>query len=458
MANPLKSILFFAVLNLVAQPGFCLPSLGWNEAIFFYREPKSSFSSGQAPLRDLERSIRKSDLDFVFQVQWNNRSFRVNANQVLRDVQTSTWLRTKGSAIIYESPQLESLKILTLKANTSLRVLSVLNHWASVYDGQSVGWIPFHHTTTVREDPGAFVALIDTYIRTRPQQGAPIFSTAAKGSRWIPQQIMEDWLEIQWEGQHAYLDLAHLAHRVDFSNWAYHQSRGWIRVKERFGGVLTSTSNEKFPLKEFHAFETDPKKALITESISEGPQLRSRVLLENISASRWIMSYLDGHGEVWWKRELFKDPTRNQNKDFLDFEKIIKKDLFSLSFGGGGSQNHSVSGLASSHGVYRTHDGQSWEKLKEFGEENLPVCIHPDGIWFVGSSRSFDQGQSFEPFLRWDLVAEIIQSELRRPPLFLKLSRISALKGSQLEITIETGYRQIRLRGHTLGQFWNIVR
>lgn len=470
MPNPLKSILFLPLFTCLPQAGWGLSSLGWNDAVFFYRTPSSTFPSGQASLRDLKRMERKSDLDFVYRVHWNNKAYLANASQILRDIQTSTWVRTKSTTALYESPQLDSNKLTILIPNTSLRVLNVMNHWAAVYDGHIVGWIPFHHTNTVREDPGLFVALIDTYIRSLPQQGAPILSTAAKGSRWIPQQIMEDWLEVQWEGQRAYLDLAHLAHRIDFSNWAYHRTQGWMRMGSRSAGIVTSDSQEKFWLKDFNAFETDPKKALMTDSLTDGPQLRSRVLLENISAVRWVMSYVEGHGDVWWKNEIFKDPVKNQNKNRMNFEDLLKKDLFSLSFVGSKSpklQKNStvvpqgaspISGLASSHGVFKTNDGQYWERMSEFGEENLPVCIHPDGIWFVGSFRSFDQGQTFEPFLRWDLLAEIIQNELKRPALYLKLSRITALKGSQLEIVIETGYRPVHLRGHTLGQFWNISK
>ena len=471
MPNPLKLILFSHLFAFLPQTGWSISSLGWNDAVLFYRAPNSTFPSGQASLRDLERSERKSDLDFVYRVHWNQKVYLANANQILRDIQTSTWLRTKSMTALYESPQLNSTKLTTLAPNTSLRIVNVLNHWASVYDGHMIGWIPFHHTNTVREDPGLFVPLIDTYIRSLPQQGAPILSTAAKGSRWIPQQIMEDWLEVQWEGQRAYLDLAHLAHRIDFSSWAYHRTQGWIRLGSRSSGTIISDSQEKFWLKDFSAFEIDPKKALMTDSMTNGPQLRSRVTLESISAVRWVMSSIDGHGDVWWKREIFKEPpVRNLEKEHLSFEDILKKDLFSLSFVSGnslrGQKNSSgisqrsspISGLASSHGVFKTKDGQRWDRINEFGDENLPVCIHPDGIWFVGSFRSFDQGQTFEPFLRWDLLAEIIQNELKRPALYLKLSRIIALKGSQLEIVIETGFRPVHLRGHTLGQFWNISK
>lgn len=438
-------------------------SQGWSDAVFFYRSPQSIFPSGQAPRRELEFREQKNILDLSFGIRWNESSFRVNAEQILRDLQTSTWVKTRTQVDLGENPQQESQIIKTLSSQTSLRVLNVLNHWASVFDGQHQGWIPLHHLTQVREDRGLFVALLDSYLRSVPQQGAPILSTARKGSRWLPVRILDEWLEVSWEGQKAYLDLAHLAHRIDFSIWAYHQELGWLQVSSRASGVVYGVNRDKYLLKDFIAFETDPKKAIMIDSIPQGPQLRSRVQLESVNAVRWTQSQLPGHGEVWWKTELSPVSSKKSTLTF-SFQELIKKSIYSLSFVGGtpspkaGEPPLPLHGLAASQGVFRTHDGRTWEKIEEFENENLPVCIHPEGVWFVGSFRSFDQGMTFEPFLRWDLVAELVQSELHRPPLYLRLTKIKALSFSQLELQIDTGFRKVRLRGHTLGQSWQIAK
>lgn len=385
--------------------------------------------------------------------------------QLLRDVQTSSWVRSKGVSALYENPQFESRRIIDLKPQTPLRIIEVLNHWASVYDGKTRGWIPLHHINTAREDFGVFIPVIDTFLRSKPAQGSSTFSKALKGSRWAAVHVLDDWLEVQWKGQKAFIDLAHVAHRADMARWAYHKKLGWIKIKDRISGSIYSDTNKRFPLREFTAFDTDPKRAIMLASLNAGPKVRSRVTLESVSAIRWMMSRLKDHGEVWWKRDVIGALARTQNiSESIEHSQLMKRSIYSLSFFHDQKPSPVVArskaptfGLVSSRGVYRTINGQTWEKIPDFGDKNLPVCIHPDGIWFVGESRSFDQGQSFEPYLRWDLIAQEIQKELHRPPLYLKLLKISSMKASQLEISIDTGYGTLRLQGHTLGQYWRIV-
>lgn len=168
---------------------------------FFYRSPQSISPQVEAPRRDFEVRKQKNNLEFSFGIRWNESSSGECKNKFCATCKLPPGVKPKPSDLTGKPlARISNCKNPEL-SQTSLRVLNVLNHWASVYDGQHQGWIPLHHLTQVREDRGLFVALLDSYLRSVPQQGAPILSTARKGSRWLPVRILDEWLEVSWEGQ-----------------------------------------------------------------------------------------------------------------------------------------------------------------------------------------------------------------------------------------------------------------
>lgn len=115
-------------------------------------------------------------------------------------------------------------------------------------------------------------------------------------------------------------------------------------------------------------------------------------------------------------------------------------------------------GLAASQGVFRTHNSEPGKKLR-IRMRIFPSAFIPKESG-LSKARSFDQGMTFEPFLRWDLVAELVQSQLHRPPLYMQLTKIKALSSSQLELQIDTGFRKVHFAGtfrSSLGKFQNEV-
>lgn len=424
----------------------------WNEATLFYRSPQSAFPSGQVSRKDLEKNLVRSDLEVSYNILWNQKKWKLNPDQILRDIQTSSWVRTKNPIFLFSAASDSSHRIKELREKTNLTVIKTLRHWAMVFDGDHVGWVPFHHLESVSEDFGIFVALTDTFIRPEPSARSGILTTAARGSRWKAVKIVGDWLEIHWDGHRGYLDLSHLGHRSDFATWAFDKT--WHPVLYRIGGQLVVGPNaEKVPLSDFKAFVTTPLRALMTETLHQGPVLRSRVQIESLSAIRWAQSFVEGHGSVWWKIEFNSSPAEMESH-WVDLKDLLKNKIYSISMDG----YESTQGLISSDGVYRSRPGQKWEKIEEFGNENLPVCVHPGGAWYVGSFRSFDNGENFEPYLRWDLITELMQSQLQRPPLFLKILKIEPKMKSFVQVTLDTGYKVLKIRGHIRGDSWQLVR
>lgn len=251
-----------------------------------------------------------------------------------------------------------------------------------------------------------------------------------------------------------FVDINHFVSRADFSNLAYVQGKSWIPITHRNGSKVASTQREEIELQNVLGFVTTPNRGIVIRpNASWGPQLMSRVEIVKPEPEMWAVSRLDGHGEVWWKRTS-ATIERTPAAANMATEELLKKEIYSIAF----ENKNSVRGIVSSEGIYRTEDGLSWTAIPQFGKQNYPVYIHPNGTWFVGSYKSTNNGKSFEPFIRWDKIAEAIEVALHRNPKLLRLTQIEAMPDSQVMISVDTGSSKIKLRSSIDNSNWKVIR
>jgi hypothetical protein len=197
---------------------------------------------------------------------------------------------------------------------------------------------------------------------------------------------------------------------------------------------------------------------VITKKVdATGPSVRSRVEITNNGAHIWNLSLLDGHGPVWWQSgssESAKSNAAIQNGLQITTEALLKREVHSVAF----ASSKSLKGLASAGGIFRTEDGKNWTQLPMFEDKNYPVSIHPEGVWFVGSYRSFDEGKTFEPYIKWDRLAEQIQSSIHKAPRHLRITEIEPLAHSRVRILVDTGVQKLKMQAHFLSHEWVIVK
>jgi hypothetical protein len=227
-------------------------------------------------------------------------------------------------------------------------------------------------------------------------------------------------------------------------------------VTHREGAFVRTKSGEKIKLSAVRAYSANPAKGIVMQNDpTVRPPLRAHVLVRKTEATLWGVSRLDGHGDVWWKKESIVLQDKPQRATWLTTEELLERDLFSYALT---KDTKAPRGLASAKGIWKTEDGLKWTKLPEFGDQDLPVSIHPAGAWFVGTQQSGDEGKTFEPFIRWDSLTRTVEESLQRPPKFLRLQRIEALPSAQVEILVDTGVRRLSLRSPLHAQAWRVVK
>ncbi len=444
------SILYFAVLNAWAVSAH-LPS-----ATTFYRTPESRFPSGQAARSVLEKNQKNQELRPSYRIQWNKKEYWMYVDQLIRDLHCSQKVLLNEASPFFEKQESSSKIVGTLEKGHEAELVHVSAYWAQIKNTKNgvLGWIPHKRLRPKNEDLGIFVNLIDTSMRKSATWESPSLTTIAKNERLKILGFDNGFLKTEYRGLTGYVDLSHLVSRADFAVWAFHAEKNWLPVTHRENEFLVTAKKEKIPLVEFSSFTADPAKAVVINSDLKLPPIRSHVHILESQAAHWVASQLPGHGLVWWKKQQWSDKVQVSQESFLTAEELLKRPIFSIALEGG----KSVKGLVSAQGVFKTEDGIRWTKISEFGDQDLPVAIHSEGRWFIGSFQSFDRGKTFEPFIRWDRLAHMIEAFTGKNPRQIRLQKIEALKRGEMQLTVDTNPGRVRMLYQVADSSWSVVK
>jgi hypothetical protein len=337
--------------------------------------------------------------------------------------------------------------------------LSTQAYWTEVEDvaSKKKGFIPLHLLQARKEDTGVFMNLIDTYLRADAKIPSTIMTTIPRLHRFKVLAIEKGFIKIQYNNLTGFADINHFASRADFAQIAFHKKEKWQHIRYRENDQLVTKDGKRFPITEFIGFLPNLSRGVVVEpEDSNGPQIRSQVEIKKPEAHIWGISSIEGHGEVWWKKTDLLLGDEPSTATTISTDELLKKEIFSIAF----ENKNSVKGLVSAEGIYKTDDGINWVKIPDFGKQNFPLSIHPNGTWFIGPFKSTDKGKTFEPFIRWDMIAEAIESAYHRNPKILKLTQIESLSQSQVQISVETGLQKVKLRNSLNGDTseWKVVK
>ncbi|WP_413613421.1 hypothetical protein [Bdellovibrio sp. HCB-110] len=453
-----------SVLSLSLPLLFIVPS-SWaalatdaGSAVSFYRNKNSLFPSGQVSRTNLENKLVRSETEVAYRSTWDKKEYVMQGDQILRDIQVARFAETKTATPLLSLNRSDASAVKNLPAKASLEILVVEDFWVRVKekDSKVEGWLPLQALQNRHDDLGIYTNIIDTYLRKDPNVASRALTTIPRLRRVIPLEITKSFLKLQYGNQIGYADITHFVSRADFASLAYHPKKSWMAVLYRNNDVIITQKGETVPLKEVLGFVTNSHRGIVIRPDSSyGPPLRARVEILKPEAHIWGISQIDGHGEVWWKKKnLLIEEIEAPSKSTVSTDSLMKREIYSIAF----ENKNSVRGLVSSEGVYRTEDGLTWTQISLFGKQNYPVSIHPNGTWFVGSYKSTNQGKSFEPFIRWDNIAQAIESAYHSNPKIMRLTQIEALPNSRILIHVDTGAKQVKLRSLIGDLHWDVIK
>lgn len=263
----------------------------------------------------------------------------------------------------------------------------------------------------------------------------------------------QDWAKVSFgapQGIEGYVFAGSVLTRADFAAFVFDESQNWIPVSHREGSSVRLKDGRLMPIGKIRSYAPKADIAFINQDLPlQGLQRRNLVQILRKESSDWNVSLVPGHGPVFWQDNSHK-PAETSS---WSTEALLKKEIYSVSFH---PQDPRI-GVLSAEGVFLTTDGSSWKKLSLFRNQNLPVLMGPDRTVFVGHQWSRDLGENFQPFLKFDLLAKMIQAHMNRPSPVLKLDSLSFVPPANLRFDVDTGTRKIQISGNPATHAW-VVR
>lgn len=231
----------------------------------------------------------------------------------------------------------------------------------------------------------------------------------------------------------------------------------WYQVKNRKLNLILTTDNKSIPISIIHEWKTQKQIAFIQKKSSANPSASNfiepffpyeKVVLIKKESRLWNQSILGDHGNVWWQEPIIKE--LDSNSSLLTKEELEIRPIFYSSLSPNLS-HYPKFAIVSANGIFFTMDyGESWTHIKQFAESNHPVALGPRNALIVGDQISFNQGKTFQNYIRWDAIAHKSQQVFRQAPQHFLLHSIKSIGSSSILFTVDTGFKILSFEFNTI--------
>jgi hypothetical protein len=305
----------------------------------------------------------------------------------------------------------------TIFKNETFEVLRVKTPWVyvrSVHQNRALveGWV---RESDLQDDPkefGYFFSASGANLKIKPKKDSKTVLKLKLGTKLLALSTQDDWV---------------------FTKWGSYQ--GWIHSKSIFSKLNFRKSN----IQALGGAHLNWSLVKATGKIQSWVQKKEVLWNEARSAQA---------GTIWYSLENTRDPQIEKSK--VSSESLFKAGIFDLA---SHPLNHKFK-LISSHGIYKTTNGNSWERIEKFGQEDHPLLITEAGTIFVGPYVSYDKGVTFQNYLRFDKILQAFYKAKQKLPLQITLTGLNYdSQNATLSLEINGVYK---IMSADSGASWNL--
>ena len=335
-----------------------------------------------------------------------------------------------------------------INKNTRLKVQKVTSSHVQVRVRRQNLWILKGLLEIDPNDWGYVVSKHKTPLRKKPLNELKVTGYLSSGLRLTPIRFQKEFIEIEWRKQPHFIPFSYVVSRLNFAK-RIKLNTGWKDILFVIDHWIKTTGDQFVPIEQIQGIQG------------------GRSLAYNMASKAYIRS--DSHIQSSILQAI--DPltplsvvSRGRQSVSVPQKVITTDQLFSRKIFDVASAKGLM--LASANGVFRSHDGISWEKFPFFGDKNFPLAVSPSGKIYVGPYRSINDGKSFDQYIRWDLVFNALQANGIRAVSELSIKDIEFLNNSSytLRMTLQMGRdwsKKVRLTkviSYDEGVSWSAIK
>lgn len=435
-------------------------SLSWAKSTPVYLKPNNPAATGHFDLKLLkERSLTFDQFEWLWvRTPEGQNGWMLKSSALLPLDFSRQAMLSKGEAIYprprsFNSPQkvLEHTQIVTL--------VDRFRDWYKIVYKENkqkfYGWVRARYLSPYSKDAGYFFSTKETHLRVKPQYKSKILKTIGEGLPIIPISAKGEWANVKFGKLKGYIPFQNIKSRMDVA----------IKVRTPEGYFKPHPGLYKRKILEIFANPIWVGTGAYSIDLKQKPEMGSAtvatvkpwqsLVLQGYSIKRWGKSHVSRWGELWWP-----DTTLESNVEVIEsygpkITLLKKSDIYQVE------KSTVVPNLrfaSTASGVFRSFDGKSWYPLKDF-KHGYPMKVTKSGVLFVGDQVSFDHGESFQHFIRWDLVFGSIpnRGNLARGPVQILNVEPNLNNHKNVTLSLKVGKNKIlQIYTPDLGKNWRL--
>ncbi len=127
---------------------------------------------------------------------------------------------------------------------------------------------------------------------------------------------------------------------------------------------------------------------------------------------RWGQANIRDIGDIWWPiTDEAEEAEAAALRERMTTSQIFKRKIFDMA----SSPAMPALKFVSAEGVFRTSDGREWTRIPIFQDKNYPIAIAGGGSIFIGPYLSDDHGETFQQWIRWDILISTLKKLTSAP-------------------------------------------
>lgn len=327
-----------------------------------------------------------------------------------------------------------------IKTRSSAKTLKLI----LVEIGKYQEWLPANHLYTIPDFQYTSLSPMSAYAKTnaiiyKKIKGEWVpFERIKKGSIFQVEQMIAGWACGSYSKNYVCLANDQIIMAIDLAKKITTKNGKSYDFVERKEDQLITKQNKKISWSEIQKWTIDNDFGLVKNIplVATKGNLTpfERVRMKETKQQYWIESLHKAHGKVWWMMHNTPSLTED-NTLILSTREIKERGIFDWS------TNQKSLALVSANGIFISQEKDTWKFISKFEEVNHPVAVGLNKTIFVGDQYSNDNGENFEPYVRWDILSTLVQEKLGHPPKYIKITKIYIPNKKQKNVyfQIETG-------------------
>ncbi len=401
--------------------------------------------SALVPRGDLLRSVLEISETPLAQISGTGERIHwVRESELWSAVDLSSSVYLRPGAEIKKFSFVNSANVPVQNTGGAWNVLRRQDFWLQIKRGGEQYWVRNRHAQANPEAWDNALVFEATSLLLQPQQNANRICQVNAGTIVRLISFHGHYAKASACGGAGYMHLSKLLTKAHFAKKVRTRDKIWHAVSRVNTNEIISRDFRPIPFGEIMGFEIDPKLRF-TKTLARVNVLQTR-------QERWARSEVKNLGFFWWNMNATEQPDASREKTRVKSHKMFSGKIFDAAT----SPINPLLKIISAQGIYLTRNGAQWEKVDDLGDENYPLFITRTGKIFVGPYISYDDGQTFKPYIRWERLFAALGARGHFSLSKMRISDIQILdeNGEKIKLVVYVGSRATSVFSTDMGRTW----